>query len=69
MEAFFSKFSFSLQRMVKVLLLVLVKKKRKIKIKLSQEEGGRLRRWRKQKIDIYKEIGNSDKRVGVGDLS
>ena len=32
---FFNKFSFRLQRTVKVLLLVLVKKKRKIELKFS----------------------------------
>ena len=31
--SFFSKFSFKIQRMVKILLLVLVKKKRKIRLK------------------------------------
>ena len=33
MKASFSKFSFKIQRMVKILLLVLVKKKRKIRLK------------------------------------
>ena len=40
--SFFSKFSFKIQRMAKILLLVLVKKKRKIK-----GESGRMRRLRK----------------------
>ena len=31
--SFFSKFSFKIQRMAKILLLVLVKKKRKIRLK------------------------------------
>ena len=34
-------------------------------LQLSLEEGGRLRRWRKQKMDIYKEIEKSDNRVGT----
>ena len=49
MEAFFRKFSFKIQRMVKILLLVLVKKKRKIRLKLSEEESGRMRRWKKNR--------------------
>ena len=44
--SFFSKFSFRLRRMVKVLLLVLVKKKRKnrVKVKLG-------RRWYIEKVE------------------
>ena len=58
---FFSKFSFMVQSMVKVLLLVLEKKIKRVIVKLR-------RKWQIEKVekienDIYKEIEKSDKIV------
>ena len=52
--SFFSKFSFKIQMMVKILLLVLVKKKRKIRLKWVREK---VVEWEdgENRSDMYKE--------------
>ena len=59
--SFFSKFSFRLQSMVKVLLQFFKRIKENFELKLNQEEDGRLRRWKNEKQIIYKEVEKSDK--------